>query len=144
MSVRVEKQQSVGVTDSIIRGVMAGLVAGAVFGLMMATMEMLPMVGSMIGAPNAVVGFGVHLVISAVIGATYGAFADRLPVNWLLLIGVGLAYGILWWVLGALLIMPLTLGMTEMVFVIGDMQLMSLIGHISFGIILAAVYQLSR
>jgi uncharacterized membrane protein YagU involved in acid resistance len=50
-------------------------------------------------------------------------------------------YGIIWWVLGALILMPIMLGMNAMVLQIGDMQWMSLIGHIVFGVILTIAYK---
>jgi uncharacterized membrane protein YagU involved in acid resistance len=39
--------------------------------------------------------------------------------------------------------MPLGLGMSEMVFKVEDMQWMSLVGHIIFGIPMAVVFKLS-
>ena len=46
----------------------------------------------------------------------------------------------IWWVLGALILMPLMLGMTQMIFVIGQMQWMSLMGHIVYTVITALVF----
>jgi uncharacterized membrane protein YagU involved in acid resistance len=83
-----------------------------------------------------------HLIISAIIGAVYGVIAPRLPAGWLVAMGTGIVYGVIWWVLGALVLMPLLLGMGDMVFQIGDMQLMSLIGHVIFGIITAGFFTL--
>jgi uncharacterized membrane protein YagU involved in acid resistance len=48
----------------------------------------------------------------------------------------GAAYGIVWWVLGALILMPLMLGMTQMVLAVGGPQWMSLLGHVIYGAIL--------
>jgi len=132
---------SVSFKTTILSGVIAGLVGGLVFGMMMAMMSMLPMVAGLIGSDNVVVGFMVHMVISAVIGASYGFIAPRLPSSWMMTIGAGIVYGVIWWVLGALVIMPLALGMGQMVLQIGDMQWLSLMGHIIFGVIMAAVYK---
>jgi uncharacterized membrane protein YagU involved in acid resistance len=129
---------------SIVRGAVAGLVGGSVFGVQMAVGGMLPMVAGMVGSNSVVVGFVLHMVISAVIGAVYGIIAPRLPDGWLVVVGAGIVYGIIWWVLGALIIMPLALGMGGMVFVIEEMQLMSLVGHIIFGIVMAAFFALIR
>ena len=140
----MEKQStSAGIqTESLVHGVVAGLVGGSVFGVQMAVGGMLPMVAQMIGSESVVVGFILHLIISAVIGATYGLIAPRLPGGWLITIGAGIVFGVIWWILGALIIMPLVLGMSAMVLVIEDMQLMSLVGHVIFGIITATVYTL--
>lgn len=109
---------------------------------MMASMGMLPMVAQMIGAENPFIGFVVHMLISAIIGGVYGVVAPRLPAGWPITVGAGVIYGVIWWVLGALIIMPLVLGMGEMVLSVGEMQWMSLIGHIAFGIITAAFFAL--
>ena len=41
-------------TQTIKQGILAGMAGGAVFGMMMAMMGMLPMIGKMVGQPNAV------------------------------------------------------------------------------------------
>lgn len=134
-------------------GVLAGLVGGVVFGMLMAmTMaDMLPMIGMLIGVENAWVGFLVHLVDSAIIGAIFGLIAWRLAGNIAAVFGAGALYGVVWWVLGALIIMPLWLSVTadpmmkDMVFTVGSDQWMSLTGHLVFGLVTAgALYGLRR
>jgi uncharacterized membrane protein YagU involved in acid resistance len=122
-------------TGSIVKGVIAGLIGGVVFGMMMAMMGMLPMIGMLVGQENATVGFLVHMLISAGIGGTYGVIASRLPQNVITALIAGAVNGVVWWVLGALIMMPLMLGMGEMVFVVGEMQWMSLLGHLIYGVI---------
>ena len=61
----VERVETPAASSLIIQGAIAGLVGGVVFGIMMAMMGMLPMVGMLIGVESAVVGFIVHLAISA-------------------------------------------------------------------------------
>jgi uncharacterized membrane protein YagU involved in acid resistance len=135
--------RTLALTDSVTLGAAAGLVGGSVFGVQMAVGNMLPMVASMIGSESVVVGMIVHLLISGVIGAVYGVVAPRLPAGWPITLGAGIVYGIIWWVLGALVIMPIILGMGEMVLQVGDMQWMSLVGHVFFGIVTAAFYGLA-
>ncbi len=48
--------------------------------------------------------------------------------------------GVIWWVLGALIMMPLALGMNQMVFAIGQPQVMSLVGHLVYGLVTAYVF----
>lgn len=132
-------------STAVKAGTIAGLGGGLVFGVMMGMMGMLPMVGMLVGQENAVVGFIVHMIISAFIGATFGVIAARLPLGWATAIIEGSVYGIIWWVLGALIMMPLMLGMTQMVFVIGSPQWMSLIGHVIFGAVTGVLFMpLSR
>ncbi len=120
---------------AVIRGALAGLAGGVVFGVMMGMMGALPMVGMLVGQQNATVGFVVHMVISAIIGAIYGGIAVRLPQTVGTAIVAGALYGVVWWMLGALILMPLLLGMNNMIFVIGQMQIMSLVGHLVYGVV---------
>jgi uncharacterized membrane protein YagU involved in acid resistance len=126
--------------DGIKTGILAGLVGGLAFGIMMAVMGMLPMVAMLVGSDNAVVGFLVHMLISAFIGAVYGLVAIRLPEGWGITVAAGAVYGVIWWVLGALVMMPLMLGMAEMVFAVGEMQWWSLVGHLIYGVITAVAF----
>lgn len=136
--------QTTDITRALQVGVVSGLVGGSVFGVQMAVGGMLPMVASMIGSQDVVLGFIVHLLISAIIGATYGLIAPRIPAALLVQVGAGVVYGIVWWVLGALIIMPLVLGMGEMVLQVNEMALMSLVGHVIFGLIMGVSFVLLR
>ena len=93
----------------IKRGVYGGVAGGVVFGGMMGVMGMLTMIGSMVGSSSAWVRFVVHMIISGAIGGTFGAVVDLsgLRAN----VGTGLAYGVMWWVLGPLTLMPAFMGM---------------------------------
>jgi uncharacterized membrane protein YagU involved in acid resistance len=126
--------------NAAIAGALAGLAGGLVFGMLMGMMGMLPMVGMLVRQDSAVVGFLVHMLISAFIGAVYGVVAARLPAGWITAIIAGMVNGVVWWVLGALVLMPLGLGMAQMVFVIGADQWMSLMGHLIYGVITALVF----
>lgn len=126
-------------TRNLWLGALGGLAGGVPFGIMMAMMGMMPMIGMLIRIENATVGFIVHMGISAVTGALYGHFAPAFQ-TWKSATIAGVVYGVIWWVLGALTLMPLMLGMTQMVFVIGQAQWMSLMGHIVFTVIMALVF----
>lgn len=135
----------------IAHGALAGIIGGIVFGVLMAMTGMLPMIGMLIGVPNPAVGFAVHLVNSAIIGTLFGLVSRPLAGTIGPLLATGLGYGVLWWVLGALLIMPLWLSLTAdptmraMVFHIGQAQWLSLVGHVLYGLVTAAaLYALHR
>jgi hypothetical protein len=53
---------------------------------------------------------------------------------------VGAVYGVIWSVLGALILMPLLLGMADIVLVIGQPQVMSLMGYLISGVIMGALF----
>ncbi|HVL97846.1 MAG TPA: hypothetical protein VM324_00945 [Egibacteraceae bacterium] len=111
-------------------GTLAGLAGGLVFGAMMHAMGMIAMVGGLIGMKGVAAGWAVHLVNSAIIGAIYGATLGQAAHSAGRGGGYGLLYGAAWWVLGPLLIMPLWMGMP--VFQVGEMQLLSLVGHLTW------------
>jgi uncharacterized membrane protein YagU involved in acid resistance len=133
----VDRNESVSLARSAGLGALAGIGGGIVFGMMMGMMGMLPMVGMLVGSESAAVGLLVHLAISAFIGAVYGAAASRFPNTAQTALIGGIVNGVVWWVLGALILMQLMLGMTEMVFAIGTDQWMSLLGHLIYGLVTA-------
>ncbi len=124
-------------------GAYGGIAGGVVFGLMMAQMGMLPMIGKMVGHPSAVTGFLVHLVISALIGASFATIFDGFVHSKSSGLGYGLTYGAAWWFLGPLTLMPLMMGMGLGVnwnAAAASQMLPSLVGHLLFGAILGFSY----
>ncbi len=108
--------------------------AGYLF-LAYAGVGMQDMIGGMINA-NDFAGFIMHIVFSAIIGALYTAvFVSTVKMgNALMNIVVGgLIYGLIWWIVGGNLILPLIAGGDVFAFGLGP----SLYGHIIFGHALA-------
>jgi uncharacterized membrane protein YagU involved in acid resistance len=136
----IDQKVSASPTKLVTSGAIAGLAGGVVFGMMMGMMGMLPMVGMLVRQESAVIGFIVHMLISAFIGAVYGLVAGRFALNTTNAVIGGMINGGVWWVLGALVLMPLMLGMSQMVFVIGNDQWLSLMGHIIYGLVTAFVF----
>jgi uncharacterized membrane protein YagU involved in acid resistance len=135
-----DQKSDLSSSKMVTSGAIAGLAGGLVFGMMMAMMGMLPMVAMLVRSESAFVGFIVHMLISAFIGAVYGFVAGRFFLTATNALIGGIVNGVVWWVLGALILMPLMLGMAQMVFVIGGDQWMSLIGHLIYGLITAFVF----
>ena len=125
---------------NVPKGILAGIVGGIVFGIMMAMMGSLTMIAKMMGSDSAVVGFAIHLMISSVFGAGYGLIARRASGSVKSSLGLGMAYGLFLWVVGALVMMPIMMGMSGMIFHVEGIQLMSLMGHIIFGVVTALVF----
>ena len=116
------------------RGVVPGVMSGYLF-LAYAGGGMQDMIGGMIDA-NDFVGFILHVVFSLIIGAIYTAFfvsVVKLGNPLVDIVVGGLIYGLIWWVIGANLIMPLVAGNDVFQFNIGA----SFYGHIIFGHALA-------
>lgn len=123
--------------QGLVPGIVGGLVGGVVFGMMMQMMDMIPMVAMTVGSESIAVGWAVHLTISAAFGAGFGLIFARLLSSWGSGILGGVGYGVVWWVLGALIAMPARLDMP--LFNIDSMAWKSLMGHMIYGVILGAV-----
>lgn len=125
----------------IVGGIIGGIVGGLVFGGMMAMMGMLPMVASVVGSESAGVGFIYHMFNSVVIGAIFGLIFGTLSRTYGGGALFGLIYGVIWWVLGPLILMPLLLGMgLQFAAAFTPPMLMSLVGHLVYGLITGLVY----
>ncbi|MEX2586726.1 MAG: hypothetical protein WD602_01860 [Actinomycetota bacterium] len=127
-------------TKSIPAGAIGGLAGGVVFGMLMQMMDMLPMVAMLVGSGSVAVGWLVHLAISAFIGGTFALLLGSRAASVGSAAGLGVVYGAVWWVLGALTIMPARLGMQQ--FMLNEMTLQSLMGHLMYGLVLGIVFAL--
>ncbi len=138
MTTTAARQQSTTSTQQgVLHGVLGGLAGGVVFGLMMQSLGMMGMIAMLVGSESIAVAWVVHLAISALFGAVYGAVVAPRVNGWGPGLGAGLVYGAVLWVVGPLLLMPAKLGMP--LFTINTMALQSLVGHLVFGLVLAAV-----
>lgn len=122
---------------SVAYGALGGLVGGVIFGMMMSMLGMIQMVAMLVGSEALIVGWGLHLAISVFIGATFGLIAKTQLTNWGAGIGLGIGYGVFWWILGALILMPAKMGMP--VFALNTMAWQSLMGHMVFGLVMGVV-----
>jgi hypothetical protein len=149
-------------TFKLLRGAFSGLIGGIVFAVwaIVATNIIRPLLGletpniileiaSIVGSTSVGVGAMLHLVISAIIGATFAVLKPVIlkPFAPNLNIGVaGALYGTIWWLLGTLTLLPLFTG-GGMVGVLEHFShavpnwLPSLIGHLLYGLTTALVWQ---
>jgi hypothetical protein len=138
--------------SNVIAGVIAGLIAGVVFGILMTlmhaptpdggSMPMMVMVAQVVGSTSLAVGWLYHLFNSVVIGGLFGWILGNRVVGIGSGVGWGAGYGVIWWVLGGLILMPMFLGMPALAPVRMPMMrpvaFASLMGHVLFGVILGA------
>ena len=134
-------------TRELKLGAYGGFAGGLIFGAMMGMMGMLPMIGSMVGQPTAGAGFAVHMVNSVIIGVGFAIVLGRFVSGISSGVGIGLAYGGVWWILGPLTLMPLFMGMGLGVnwnAAAAAAMLPSLVGHLVYGGVLGLVYAWHR
>jgi hypothetical protein len=141
--------------NRIVAGIVAGLAAGLPFGLMMQLMTaptpdggrvpMMVMVAMVVRSESLLAGWLYHLFNSAVIGGLFGLFlgaaADSSTGRSVVL---GAGWGVIWWVLGALVLMPLFLGMPPFAALrmapMRPIAMGSLVGHLLYGLVLGLCY----
>ncbi len=127
---------------AILMGEAGGIIGGLLFTIVMVGDGALPRVGSLIGMSSPVAGFIVHLVISVLIGTSYGLLFYRKVSSYAAEITLGLIYGWFWWVLGAVTLFALLLKQPVDWSLVAVTSLYpSLIGHLLYGIGLAIFYQ---
>jgi hypothetical protein len=143
----------------VVAGIVAGLVAGLPFGILMQMMNaptpdggqvpMMMMVAMVVRSESLLIGWLYHLFNSAVIGGLFGLLlgpaADGGTSQGVTL---GAGWGVVWWVLGALLLMPLFLEMPAFAALrmppMRPVALGSLVGHLIYGLILGLAYNRLR
>lgn len=145
-------------------GIVAGLLGGLVFGTAMQMMmaptpeggqvRMMAMVGqipksndptgTVTGGDPIIVGWIYHLFNSAVIGGIFGLLLKGGIASYGAGLLWGALYGVAWWILGGLILMPILLGMPVgaplMMAAMRPVALGSLMGHLMFGLILGAAF----
>lgn len=115
----------------------ASTIAGVLFGLFMQMRGMILMIASMVGSESMVLGWTMHMMISWIFGIGFGVMT-LISRKYLLL---GVIHGILIWMIGPLLVMPIMMGMGPMISeMFTNAQLMSLGTHLGFSLILAILY----
>jgi uncharacterized membrane protein YagU involved in acid resistance len=124
-------------------GAAAGLAGGVPFGLVMLATGALPAVAGLVGAESAAAGFAVHMIVSALFGVGYGVLFQREAPTAGAGVAWGLVYGLLWWFVGPMTLMPVLLGgafrwTTD----VAGALLPSLIGHLLCGAVTASVFLL--
>ncbi|QQS34182.1 MAG: hypothetical protein IPM50_06335 [Acidobacteriota bacterium] len=142
----------------LLSGSIGGVVAGMLFGMMMQMMNaptpdgkempMMAMVAMVVGSSSIVAGWIYHLFNSMVIGAIFGVVLGNRVASFVSGVGLGALYGMVWWILGALILMPVLLGMSPFApLMMPPMRMVamgSLMGHLIFGSVLGGVFSILR
>jgi uncharacterized membrane protein YagU involved in acid resistance len=119
----------------LLAGSTGGVVGGVFFGFLMFMQGMLPMVAQLVRSDSLIVGGLVHMSISIIFGTLFGLIIERLQTTLLESATLGLLYGIFWWIIGALILMPIFLGATpQLSAALSTSNLWSLVGHLFYGL----------
>jgi len=140
--------------SKLTAGAVAGLLAGVIFGIMMqmmsaptpdgGQMSVMAMVAMVVRSKSLAIGWLYHLFNSTVIGALFGWLLGDRARGYRSGLAWGAAWGAVWWVLGALILMPVLLGMPPFAALrmppMRPMAMGSLMGHLLYGLILGAAF----
>jgi uncharacterized membrane protein YagU involved in acid resistance len=134
-------QERFSLPRALVVGGLAGIVGGWAFGKWMAQVDFFPLIAGLVGSESPAVGMALHFVIAVVIGASFGALFQRDVRGFGSCLGWGLAYGILWWFLGPLTLLPILHGSPpDWSYQQGGALFGSLVGHVIYGLLLGLVY----
>ena len=134
-------QPSFSFSRALVVGGLAGVGGGWAFGKWMVQVNFYPLLASLLNSDSPNVGVTLHFIIAVTIGASFGVLFQRDVRGYGSNMGWGMAYGILWWFLGPLTILPLWLGNPlDWSFERGTALFGSLVGHIVYGLIVGLVY----
>ena len=126
---------------ALVVGGVAGVVGGWAFGRWMAQVGFFPLVAGLVDSNSAMVGMTLHFGIAVAIGASFGALFQRDVRGLGSSLGWGLAYGIFWWFLGPLTLLPILRGVQpDWSYQQGGALFGSLVGHVIYGLLLGLVY----
>jgi uncharacterized membrane protein YagU involved in acid resistance len=122
------------VLHSLRWGALSSLAGGLLFAMVMAAVGAFSRVAGLVGSDSPVLGFVVHMVVSALIGMTYGTLFQRESPNFGSGVAWGLVYGLIWWFVGWMTLLPILTGRPFDWSANAAGQVMpSLIGHLLYG-----------
>lgn len=123
-------------------GILASTAGGLVFSVVMVHAGVLPKVAGLIGRSSSGTGFVVHMMISVIVGGCYGLLFRREAYTYGAGLSWGLVYGLVWWILGPLTLMPILSGADIQWGLASALSAYPLlIGHLAYGGTTALIYQ---
>jgi uncharacterized membrane protein YagU involved in acid resistance len=126
---------------ALIVGGLAGIIGGWAFGKWMEQVGFFPLIAGLVNSDLRMVGITLHFIFAVIIGASFGVLFQRDVRGYGSNLGWGLSYGMLWWFLGPLTILPRWLGRPlDWSYERGSALFGSLVGHIIYGLIVGLVY----
>jgi uncharacterized membrane protein YagU involved in acid resistance len=126
---------------AIVVGGLAGTISGLIFSRWMYIGEFYPLLAGFKQLSSKSETVILHFGVALVIGSTFGLLFQRDIRSYGSSMGWGLGYGIFWWFLGQLTVLPALAGMPlDWSADRGSQLFGSLVGHIIYGLILGVVY----
>jgi hypothetical protein len=126
---------------SFPRAIVFGGFAGIIGGWALSQVNFFLLIGGLVHSESMMLGVTVHLFFAAIIGATFGILFQADVRGYGSSMSWGAAYGLLWWFIGPLTILPKWQG-NELDWSSGRGGALfgALVGHIIYGLILGLIY----
>src|SRR5258708_13062791 len=122
-------------------GGLAGLIGGWAFSLWFAQHNAFVLIAGIVNSDSSAIGMLLHYLIAVSIGAGFGLLFQRDVRSAGSSICWGLAYGLFWWFLGPLTLLPVLLHQpVDWSYLHAAAFFGSLIGHAIYGILLGLIY----
>ncbi len=126
---------------ALVVGGLAGIFGGWAFGKWMAQVNFFPLIAGLVNSDSIMVGMTLHFVFAVIIGASFGVLFQRDVRGYGSCMGWGVGYGLFWWFLGPLAIMPLWQGgRLDWSYNRASALFGSLVGHVIYGVIVGLIY----
>jgi uncharacterized membrane protein YagU involved in acid resistance len=126
---------------AIVAGGLAGTLGGLIFGRWMSEGDFFPLLAGFGELHSRTATMTLHFGVALIIGATFGMLFQRDIRGYGSSMGWGLGYGIFWWFLGQLTLLPVAARMPlDWSAEHGSELFGALVGHILFGLILGVTY----
>jgi len=134
-------QAKFSLSRAVVVGGLAGILGGWAFGQWMAKVNHFPLIAGLIHLSSPRAGVALHFVFAFIIGASFGLLFQRDVRGYGSCLGWGFGYGIFWWFLGPMTLMPLWQGRSlDWSYQHGQELYGSLVGHIVYGLIVGVIY----
>ncbi|MFZ0548722.1 MAG: hypothetical protein WAM60_24945 [Candidatus Promineifilaceae bacterium] len=139
---RTREGRGVANVRGLLMGQMGGILGGLLFTFVMIGIGALPYVANLVGSRSPAVGWLVHLIISIIIGSSFGLLFQHEAYSYGAGMSWGVLYGVLWWLLGALTLFPALLRQPiDWSLGAATANYAPLIGHLLYGLGLGLLYQ---
>jgi uncharacterized membrane protein YagU involved in acid resistance len=134
-------QAKFSLSRAVVVGGLAGILGGWAFGQWMAKVNHFPLIAGLIHLSSPSAGVALHFVFAFIIGASFGLLFQGDVRGYGSCLGWGFGYGIFWWFLGPMTLMPLWQGRNlDWSYLHGQELYGSLVGHVVYGLIVGAIY----
>jgi uncharacterized membrane protein YagU involved in acid resistance len=121
-------------------GALAGIAGGLLYALVLLATGSWTQIAAVVGGSSPWLGFALHLLISIMVGVSYGLLFQREAPNLASGIAWGLCYGLIGWFIGPLTLLPVSQGLPLWTQVQAREQFPSLVGQLIYGAIAAAAF----